>query len=261
MVTRPSDSASASTTVTTPSTVARVRTAGQSNAFSSGCGNARPEVSMTMASSGRSRASNLSMVGMKSSATVQQIQPLVSSTISPGAQAFAAHSSTSPPSNPASPNSLTITAMRRPSACVSRERSSVVLPAPKNPVSTVTGTRDISIFSSRRAFQPERKPGCDEHNIGNGRGDDLVQATLRVAKFSAERRFGHETKADLVRHQHDGVFRDLKKSGQPASFNFRVALPEHQVRQPKRQAIHQHGAPMGRLPRQYIDQRHRLLDG
>ena len=50
---------------------------------------------MTMASSGRSRASNLSMVGMKSSATVQQMQPLVSSTISPGAQAFAAHSSTS----------------------------------------------------------------------------------------------------------------------------------------------------------------------
>jgi hypothetical protein len=44
------------------------------------------------------------MVGMKSSATVQQMQPLVSSTISPGAQAFAAHSSTSPPSKPASPN-------------------------------------------------------------------------------------------------------------------------------------------------------------
>ena len=52
MVTRPSDSASASTTVTTPSTVARVRTAGQANALSSGCGNARPDVSMTMASSG-----------------------------------------------------------------------------------------------------------------------------------------------------------------------------------------------------------------
>ena len=88
---------------------------------------------MTIASSARSRDSNLSMVGMKSSATVQQMQPLVSSTISPGAQALAAHSSTSPPSNPASPNSLTITAMRRPSASVNSERSSVVLPAPRSP--------------------------------------------------------------------------------------------------------------------------------
>src|SRR5882757_9576156 len=261
MVTRPSDSASASTTVTTPSTVARVRTAGQSNAFNSGCGSANPEVSITMASSGRSRDSNLSMVGTKSSATVQQMQPLVSSTMSPGAQAFAAHSSTSPPSNPASPNSLTITAMRRPSACVSSERNSVVLPAPKNPVSTVTGTRDISIFSSRRALQPERKPGCDEHNIGNGGGDDLVQAALCVAKAAAERRLWHQAETDFVGHEHDWVFRDAEKSGEPAGFRFRIAACEHQVRQPKRQAIDQHGAPMGRLPRQCIDQRHRLLDG
>ena len=36
---------------------------------------------------------------------------------------------------------------------------------------------------------------------------------------------------------------------------------QHQVRQPQGQAIHQHGAPMGRLPRQGIDQRQRLLDG
>src|SRR6185295_19986501 len=158
---------------------------------------------MTIASSGRSRASNLSMVGMKSSATVQQMQPLVSSTISPGAQALAAHSSTSPPSKPASPNSLTITAMRRPSACVSSERNSVVLPAPRNPVSTVTGTRDIAKFSLRRLLQPERKPGCDEHDIGNGGGDDLVQAALGVAKAAGKRRFRHQTKADLVRHQHD----------------------------------------------------------
>src|SRR5882757_6371507 len=214
MVTRPSDSASASTTVTTPSTVARVRTAGQSNAFSSGCGNASPDVSITIASSGRSRASNLSMVGMKSSATVQQIQPLVSSTISPGAQALAAHSSTSPPSNPASPNSLTITAIRRPSACVSSERSSVVLPAPRNPVSMVTGTRDIK-FSLKSALQPERKPGCDEHDIGNGGGDDLVEAALRVAKAAAKRRLWHQAEADFVRHEHDGMFRDAEKSGEP----------------------------------------------
>src|SRR3954452_18975741 len=229
MTTRPSDNASASTTVTTPSTVARVRTAGQSNAFNSGCGNARPEVSMTMASSGRSRASNLSMVGMKSSPTVQQMQPLVSSMMSPGAQAFAAQSPTSPPSNPASPNSLTITAMRRPSACVSRERNSVVLPAPRNPVRTVTGTRDIAEFSSGRALQPERKPGRDEHDIWNSGGDELVQAALRVAKAAAERGLRHHAEPDLVRHQHDRIFCDAEKPGQPARFHFRIALGEHQV--------------------------------
>src|SRR3954454_24268849 len=166
MVTRPSDSANASTTVTTPSTVARVRTAGQSNAFKSGWGSARPEFSMTMASSGRSRASNLSIVGMKSSATVQQMQPLVSSTISPGAQAFAAHSSTSPPSNPASPNSLTNTAMRRPSACVSSERSNVVLPAPRNPVSTVTGTRDMQDSPQEERFSQSGSPAAMNTTLG-----------------------------------------------------------------------------------------------
>ena len=147
MLMRPSDSANASTTVTTPSTVARVRTAGHAKAFSRGCGNASPEVSMTMASSGCSRDNSLSMVGMKSSATVQQMQPLVSSTISPGAQALAAHSSTRPPSKPASPNSLTMTAMRRPPASLSNARSSVVLPAPRKPVSTVTGTRFMATHS------------------------------------------------------------------------------------------------------------------
>src|SRR6185503_12925540 len=152
------------------------------------------------------------MVGMKSSATVQQMQPLVSSTISPGAQAFAAHSSTNPPSNPASPNSLTMTAMRRPSACVSSERSNVVLPAPRKPVSTVTGTRDIAIFSLRRALQPERKPGCDKHDVWNGRGDDLVQAALCVAKASAERRLWYQAEADLIRHEYDGIFGHTEKS-------------------------------------------------
>ena len=121
---------------------------------------------MTMASSGRSRASSLSMVGMKSSATVQQMQPLVSSTISPGAQAFAAHSSTSPPSKPASPNSLTITAMRRPSACVSSERSSVVLPAPRNPVRTVTGTRDIANSPQGERFSQSGSPAAMNTTLG-----------------------------------------------------------------------------------------------
>jgi len=47
----------------------------------------RPEVSMTMWSGGSARLSSFSMVGRKSSATVQQMQPLASSTISPSLQA------------------------------------------------------------------------------------------------------------------------------------------------------------------------------
>src|SRR5258707_7757711 len=157
-----------------------------------------------MASSGYSRDNSLSMVGMKSSATVQQMQPLVSSMISPGAQALAAHSSTRPPSKPASPNSLTITAMRRPSAWVSSERNSVVLPAPRKPVSTVTGIRDI-LRLLRMAFQPERKPGCDEHDLRHGGRDDLVEPALRIAKRAAERRLRHQAEADLVGNENDRI--------------------------------------------------------
>ena len=78
---RPSATAAASTTATTPSTVRRERISGQSNALTSGFGSARPEVSMTMWSGRGSRASSASIAGAKSSATVQQMQPLASSTI------------------------------------------------------------------------------------------------------------------------------------------------------------------------------------
>src|SRR6266702_2401621 len=40
-----------------------------------------------------------------------------------------------------------------------------------------------------------------------------------------------------------------------------IEARQHQVRQPQRQAIDQYGAAVGRLPRQRIDQRQRLLDG
>ncbi len=65
----------------TPSTVSLARMSGQSNALTSGFGSARPEVSMMMWSGRGSRASRPSMAGRKSSATVQQMQPLASSTI------------------------------------------------------------------------------------------------------------------------------------------------------------------------------------
>ena len=74
----PSATAGPSITVITPSTVTRVRISGQLKALTSGFGSARPEVSMTMWSGGSARSSSASMVGRKSSATVQQMQPLAS---------------------------------------------------------------------------------------------------------------------------------------------------------------------------------------
>ncbi len=59
----------------------RDRSSGHSNAFNKGLGSASPDVSIRMWSGGLRRASNLAIVGAKSSATVQQMQPLVSSTM------------------------------------------------------------------------------------------------------------------------------------------------------------------------------------
>ncbi len=55
------------------------------------------------------------------------------------AQSGSAHPFTREPSKPMSPNSLTIRAMRLPLALVSKLRISVVLPAPRNPVTIVAG--------------------------------------------------------------------------------------------------------------------------
>src|SRR6516164_9034520 len=80
------------------------------------------------------------MVGMKSSATVQQMQPLASSTIFSSGQLASAQDFRISPSTPSLPNSLTSTASFLPLALAIRCRISVVLPDPRKPVTTVTGT-------------------------------------------------------------------------------------------------------------------------
>ena len=135
----PAATAGPSTTATTPSTVTRVEISGQPKARTSGCGRARPEVSITIWSGGVSRPIRLSMVGTKSSATVQQMQPLDSSTISSSPQVSSPQPLRMSPSTPRSPNSLIMSAMRRPPALSSRWRISVVLPAPRKPVTMVAG--------------------------------------------------------------------------------------------------------------------------
>src|SRR5947209_3591270 len=74
--------------------------------------------------------------------TVQHRQPLFSSTTS--SVAF----STSRWSRPISPNSLTMTAVEAMPGSFSTWFSSVVLPLPRNPVSTVTGMRDKALLAA-----------------------------------------------------------------------------------------------------------------
>ena len=136
---RPSATARPSTTATTPSTVRRERIAGQSNALTSGFGKASPDVSMMMWSGRFSCASNASIAGAKSSATVQHRQPLASSTMFSSGQLSTPQARKISPSTPTSPNSLITSARRRSRVVSSKWRISVVLPAPRNPVTMVAG--------------------------------------------------------------------------------------------------------------------------
>ena len=95
---------------------------------------------MTICSGGDGRSSSALSAGTKSSATVQQMQPLASSTMLSSEQLSMPQLFRISPSMPTSPNSLMIRASRRPSAFSSRWRMSVVLPAPRKPVTIVQGT-------------------------------------------------------------------------------------------------------------------------
>ena len=96
---------------------------------------------MTMWSGSGSSASSLSIAGKKSSATVQQMQPLASSMIVSAAQAGSPQPFSMSASMPMSPNSLMMRARRRPLAFCRRWRIRVVLPAPRKPVTIVAGIR------------------------------------------------------------------------------------------------------------------------
>lgn len=78
---------------------------------------------------------------MRSSRNVQQMQPLVSSTSFSSVRSRYPVPASSAASMFTSLMSLTITATRRPSRLASKWLSKVVFPDPRNPDSTVTGTR------------------------------------------------------------------------------------------------------------------------
>src|SRR5579872_2980827 len=97
------------------------------------------------------------MVGMKSSATVQQMQPFASSTIFSSGQLASAQDFRISPSTPSLPNSLTSTASFLPLALAIKCRISVVLPEPRKPVMTVTG-----ILASEVTLRPPIKTRSGE---------------------------------------------------------------------------------------------------
>ena len=151
--------ASASTTVTTASTwntspsarsVAKVCRIGE--------GSANPEVSITMrlkaGNSPRSRSITMRRKACcRSVRVMQHRQPLPSSTVS------SVDERTSASSMPVAPNSLTTTAVPCPSGVARKRRSSVVLPAPRKPVITVTGMRWPRSRLSRRPNIPAAGEG------------------------------------------------------------------------------------------------------
>ena len=79
-------------------------------------------------------------IRIKSPLTVQHIHPLFISNTSSSA------STTKSLSIPCSPNSLTITAYFLPCCSVRIRFNSVVFPAPRKPVKTVTGTCEVLLI-------------------------------------------------------------------------------------------------------------------
>ena len=142
----------ASTTETTASSRTRSWRSGRPSVQTRGNGSARPEVSKsTRSRSPRPLSSRIAAT--RSGLRTQQAQPSLIST-----RASVAGAS----SIPATPLSFWRTPIRRPPAAASRRFRSVVLPAPRKPVTTVTGSGEATPPSvrGRRASDYRRAPGA-----------------------------------------------------------------------------------------------------
>mmetsp|Transcript_67804 Transcript_67804/g.189270 ORF Transcript_67804/g.189270 Transcript_67804/m.189270 type:complete len:239 (+) Transcript_67804:799-1515(+) len=163
----------ASTSVTMPSSRAKASTFSSTKKVCAiGAGSARPVVSMMMPSSRRTRAlwriASFFSTAIKSCRTVQQMQPFIISMISSSVctLAFFLMSSSSMPT---SPNSFSMTAIFFPCVAVRIWLRSVVLPLPRKPVITVTGTRRSSLAITSRYLCGQ---GCREAT----RGTSVIQS-------------------------------------------------------------------------------------
>ena len=141
---------------------------------------------MTMWSGGGSRASSASIAGRKSSATVQQRQPLASSTISSSGQA----------STPQLRKNLAVDAdvaelvddQREAPALASaqtRWRISVVLPAPRKPVTMVAGILPLMLASQFWRAGQRRARGAES---GTAWGTAKSEIKIMVVSLPPRRR-------------------------------------------------------------------------
>src|SRR6185312_5564860 len=128
----------ASTSATTIANRTALATGSRRTAHAIGRGSATPVVSSTIASIPGFVATSSSNVRSRSSPSTQHTQP-------PGSSTCRAPPSSSAPSMPTSPSSLTITPSLPPAPRSARRASkrftSVVLPAPRNPVTSTSGQR------------------------------------------------------------------------------------------------------------------------
>ena len=141
--------------------------------WATGAGSARPVVSMTMWSSlppSRLRFMSFMRIVIRSTRTVQQMQPLFISKMSSSAWnlLFTRASST-----PTSPNSFSMTAIFFPWVALRMWLSSVVLPLPRKPVSTVTGTSS-SVGVSSIVSDGERRALDGSKNVGRHVSAELL---------------------------------------------------------------------------------------
>ena len=93
------------------------------------------------------------MACTRSPATWQQTQPLGSSTM------FSEAVRTSAWSIATGPNSFTITAQSPAAGCATRRLSSVVLPLPRKPVSSVTGVTEVAVMAVGGRASGRRRKG------------------------------------------------------------------------------------------------------
>src|SRR5207248_7786578 len=125
---------------------------------------------------------------------VQQMQPLASSTMFSTGQLSSAHDLRMSPSTPTKPNSLTRMANRLPLGFCMRWRIKVVLPAPRNPVITVTGIFARSAMSNvqrrnagKALFTENQGPFTPGHDavgcarISGGAGKNVGRVAFRKA--------------------------------------------------------------------------------
>src|ERR1700722_15552105 len=127
----------ASTTHSTVSNGASRQITGSIRLRTMSVGSATPLVSITISSGRGSRRSRTASVRSKSPCSEQQMQPLLRLTTPSAAPVISSASMLT------APKSLTTAAIRLPPACASRWFTTVVLPAPRNPATSTTGT-DIS---------------------------------------------------------------------------------------------------------------------